>query len=606
MKKRQFIGILFLLLCILSSCMKDTSAYNPQNKEDVIIDNVENEQGENDDSDENLPEGKLVPGLHNIKIEIESSDGTIKERIFKYFMPISIDETKSIPLIFEFHDSYNLGIGSTSLNPLREITTSHPLIQHAIKENCIICFPAGTTEILEDNSVEINWKDTENNLLFFDALIEYFKTRTPLVDCNRIYLTGESNGAEFSFLLALKRSNIIAAITPRAGIINLDNYLTELPERAVPIRIFAGTIDEIVAHNEIIRNITLWAEKIGGYFANDMIYTEDAIEISGYKKVDTRIWEGAKADYQIFSIKEEQHDINISQCLSYMWEFMNSHFLDTNIDNLYIKSSIKEISAQCGEPFKFFIEYTDGATINISSPKGWDFQLNDKIITMKAPSDFYGLVDREGEIVFTVSKNNNTTTMSIPYKLNAPKDYFEIGDIYYNDEFEPIGVVFWVNENNIREAKIVNLEEVTTQGKLKDIKFGNFGKDFISPNYDDGEENTSNHMKQNETLNKPLTNVTSGLVWAATYEYKGISNWYLPALNELKDIDKNLTILNNKINEVGGEVIFDTAKYWSSTVTSNNNMKTFNLINFSTHQNLNTTNDAFFHVRAIKKVSKNK
>ena len=60
MKKYWIVAL--LMLFIGASCVDDTSAYDSQQKEDVKVDNVKNEQGNTDE--EELPEGKLVPGIH--------------------------------------------------------------------------------------------------------------------------------------------------------------------------------------------------------------------------------------------------------------------------------------------------------------------------------------------------------------------------------------------------------------------------------------------------------------------------------------------------------------------------------------------------------------
>jgi poly(3-hydroxybutyrate) depolymerase len=327
----------------------------------VDVDNVDNEQGDNETEDEELPDGELVPGIHLVKINVTQPDGQVVERRFKYYMPISVDASKPISLIFEFHGSYTFDAGVKPSDPLRDISVGHTLIQHAIKENCVVCFPAGTVEMQEDGSGAVNWQYSEKHLPFVDAMIDYFRGRTPSVDMNRVYSTGQSSGAIFSFVLAYERPEVFAAITPRAGQMSLAGA-SELPKRAVPVRVFAGVADETVVHSAVLANMTDWAEKIGGYFASDMVLVEDSIEIENYKVVDVRYWTGGKADYQIYSLKEEGHGISISYCMPYMWEFMASHTLDGSTDNLFVTSSIKEIEAQCGQTIEFDVNYTEGAT----------------------------------------------------------------------------------------------------------------------------------------------------------------------------------------------------------------------------------------------------
>lgn len=170
--KKIWILIMLIPLFSLVSCMEDTSAYLPQEKENVAVDDVENEKGDGDDGDEVLPEGKLVPGIHLVKLNVTEPDGQVVERRFKYFMPISIDESKPISLIFEFHGSWTFDAGVTPEDPIAGISVRHFWNQHAIKENCVICFPAGTAETQEDGSGAVNWAKSERHLPFVDAMIE--------------------------------------------------------------------------------------------------------------------------------------------------------------------------------------------------------------------------------------------------------------------------------------------------------------------------------------------------------------------------------------------------------------------------------------------------
>ena len=594
-----------LMLFSMTSCLDDESAYEPQLKENVTVDKTEGNQG---GEEQEYPEGALVPGIHQVTIDVTLPDGSVEERRFKYFMPISIDESQPISLIFEFHGSYSFDAGVTPPNPIEGITQAHTLNQHAIQENCIICFPAGSVEMQEDTSGAVNWQNSERHLPFVDAMVEYFKERSPRIDTDRIYSTGQSSGAIFSFVLAFERSDVFAAITPRAGQMSLANQ-TQMPTRAVPIRVFAGIDDDIVIHSAVISNMTSWAEKIGGYFASDMVLTNDSIEIENYRKVDTRIWSGGKTDLQIYSLQEEGHSIAIGYVLPYMWEFMENHPKNAQTNNLFVNCSMNEIEAQCGQTFSLNVNYTEDASFSIETPKGWTMVQSDKEITLKAPSDFFGAVGRNGNIILSVTKNGAIISKKIPYKLLAPKNYFEVGDIYYNEAFKPIGVVCWVNENNIKEATIINLEEVTTQGTYQTIHFGNFGADFNTPDYENGEANTAAHITQNSNLSQPMNNVTSGLIWAAEYRYEDVDGWYLPAINEIKAINDNLSLIEDVIVSIGGEALVHTATYdayLSSTVTLNEGAKCFHMFNFTTgaEQTYSGVDTAYYRARAFKKVYK--
>jgi len=609
---KKIINYIFLFLLVFSfnslySCIDDESSYEAQIKEKVEVDEIVVDK----DSTATEPhDGILVPGMHTVKLDVltlgeDNVEVTVKRR-FKYFMPISIDASKPISLIFEFHGSW-LYEGENAPDPLENISIGNPLCQHAIKENCIIVFPAGE-DVKNDDGGAVNWQNSEKHLPFVDEMVKYFKNSTPQIDINRIYSTGQSSGAIFSFVLAFERSEVFAAITPRAGQMNIDSKVS-LPTRAVPIRVFSGINDNIVQHEAVIQNMTTWAKRIGGYFENDMIYTQDSIEISNYKIVDTRIWSGGNTDLQIFCIQDEGHGVVMSKVLPYMWTFMQEHTLDNSTTSYFVTSEVKEIDAQCGQSIEFNINYSDGAMVRLENiPESWNPIIEGKVIKMLAPSDFFANIQRKGIMKLIAEKDGEEKSLEISYNLNAPKTYFEVGDLYYDKDFNVVGIVFWVNKLNIKEAKIVNLEEVTTAGSYQTINFGNFGNTFVTPNYEDGKPNTDLHIKENIDKELGLTENNSALVWAYDYSYKNEDSWYLPALNELKALGNNIADVNKSLGENDGEQIqlgrWDS--YLSSTVTLKDSKKCFHMYNFGTLSESEQvkTNTSYFRARAIKKVTK--
>ena len=98
MKKYRNLLLLIPFL-VLFSCMEDESEYSSQEKENVQVDQV---TVDTTDTDEELPEGQLVPGLHLVKLKVLQGQDSV-ERQFKYYMPVSTDASKPISLLFEFH-----------------------------------------------------------------------------------------------------------------------------------------------------------------------------------------------------------------------------------------------------------------------------------------------------------------------------------------------------------------------------------------------------------------------------------------------------------------------------------------------------------------------
>ena len=608
MKKYRNLLLLIPFL-VLFSCMEDESEYSSQEKENVQVDQV---TVDTTDTDEELPEGQLGPGLHLVKLKVLQGQDSV-ERQFKYYMPVSTDASKPISLLFEFHGSYEFEAGEEVPNPISGISETHVLNQKAIKENYIICYPAGWPEFQQDSSGAVNWagENYTRSLPFIDAMLKYFtQDNEPQVDPNRIYSTGQSSGAILSFSLALHRPEQFAAITPRAG----QSASTDpFPSRAVPVRVFAGEKDQTVVHSAVITNMTKWAEEIGGYFAADM--QMDSTVFEDYADVTIRYWHGGKADYEIYSLAGIDHNISVSSCADAMFEFQKNHTLDNAATPLFITTSIKEINAQCGETISFKISYTEGATLGMTNtPKGWDVQLQGNEVILKAPADYFGNIDRKGNITFTVTQGTQApVSCEVSYNLNSPKTYFEVGDIYYNENFDPIGVVVWVNQSNIREAKIISPQKPGQYGSI--LYCGNgegLGLDFQTPDRKNGYQNTQDMLVRNNTFAEPYTADNAAFVWASEYSVAGEKGWYLPAIEELAAANSNLTLINEALTSIGGQAL-DGNVYSSTTQVENGaQKKTFYYYNFKTgaeETKLPYDNNSeylgYIVVRAMKTVTKN-
>ncbi len=596
MYMRIYFSMLLFGLFAFSACVKDTSEYLSQEKKDVEIDQY--------DTVAVTPggtEGELQPGIHLVKLDIEAK-GTKTIRRFKYFMPVSIDKSKPISLIFDFHGSYGAG-----QDPIANVSMSQPLLQLAIKQNCIIAIPAG-----EDTGSAVNWQNSEYHFPFVDGMIDFFKNQTPQIDVNRIYTCGHSSGAIFSYVLAFYRSDVFAAAVPVAGQMKIQDSEVP-PNRVVPIRAFNAKKDESVIASAVVDNITVWANKVAGYFPADAVYS-DTLHIDNYKPYLTKKWNGGKGDIELFMIEDEGHSINWTRIMPLMWEFMAAHPKNVGSSGLYISSELKRFDAIEGQTLTSEIRYTAGATVSIvSAPSDWSVTFSGNILKVKAPNDFFGAstVNRKGEIKLSVSGNRATASISLPYSLAAPKTYYEIGDLIYDASFKPTGVVFWVNPSNIKEAKIIALEHTTRQ-------FGAVGANFFTPSYTDGYGNTLALIDQNKTLATKLTATTSAFVYA--YEYKAsVGNtigWYLPAVDELKALDANLTAVNNALKTYGTalEVTSSSGSYYlSSTMLKNGTTKQFQTFDFNTNPSWHgyyplsanaSDNSAYVATRPIKKVVK--
>ncbi len=610
--------ILLLAVSLSWACVEDKSAYLPQQKEDVSVDPPSNEPG----GDPILGPDELRPGVSEVTLDVTLTSGEVVKRRFKYYLPASIDPARPISLIFEFHGSWEYEDGQPIPDPIAGIRENHTLNALASKENCITIFPAGDVD--EENSV-VNWAGDgyHRSLPFVDAILEYMSSKTPRYDENRVYTTGQSSGGIFSYVLAFYRSEAFAAALPRSGQMSLDE-MTQFPATVVPTRAFNGVLDDIVVYETgALPNFTKWAEKVAGYYPANSTDL-DTLTVEGYViggvtcQMARRVWRGGSADIELFSLIQEGHGINITRLLDYMWEFMSTHVRNqTAAPALYMNASVNDVTLEEGQSATFNFSLSSDAEFTYDIPADWNPKVNEntKSIRVTAPNDFFTTEHREGNFVLTATRGSETKEFRIPYKLNAPKAYFEVGDVYYVN-FVPVGVVVWVNSKNIREAKIVTLQ--LPDGNFADIFYngsaaGNrLGPDFETPSRTDGVGNTAAMMAKNPTL--PIPNTARGSLWVscATLSPEGTSGWYLPAIDELAAIYPYLSRINATLTSLSAPNILAN-NYYSSTVaiSSSPGQKNYHYVDFRTgEEGINTPAVAnpefmsYIYGRAFKIVTK--
>lgn len=295
------------------SCGKDTSVYEAQKKEDVA-----SATHFEPDGDDNPEGGALKRGVHKVALNVTLLDGSIVKREFKYYMPNSVDESKPVPLTFNFHGSYTYDEGITPPDPILSISPNHILNRIADSTNMIVIWPAGIAE-----TGAVNWQNTDKNLSFVEAMLTFFEQKVPSVDQKRIYACGHSSGAIFSFVLAYNMSERFAAVCPVSGQMRLPTAVVQ-PGYKTAIRAFNGEKDETVNYTATQTNIKAWAERIGGYKINKGMPAPVVLKQGRYN-IDAYKWNGGDVDIELFGVLGEGHGVDWFEIMPLMWEFMRSH-----------------------------------------------------------------------------------------------------------------------------------------------------------------------------------------------------------------------------------------------------------------------------------------
>lgn len=190
--------------------------------------------------------------------KLVTSEG--EERKFIVTVPDSVNESNSVPVVIVIHGTNSSG----------QIFHDKPdlWVPKAEQEGFIVVHPTALVHCYIDNGNEktvtkwsfgdLGQNDTEmgglplcegqtlaNDLEFFDMMVDILKTEYP-VDENRIYVTGNSNGAGMGLRLAAERSDVFAAIAVNAG---AQSLFIEKPDDSRPISILftVGAKDHLLA-----------------------------------------------------------------------------------------------------------------------------------------------------------------------------------------------------------------------------------------------------------------------------------------------------------------------------------------------------------------------
>lgn len=192
----------------------------------------------NHDDPDPLIEKGLIPKMVNVD-DID--------RDYLVYVPEIYTGDDPVPLVFGFH-----GHGA-EINDLFEVSKFYEI---ADKEGFIWVLPQG----LEDNNGITGWdtgSSSSNDLSFVNLMIIVLSSEYN-IDPKRVYASGFSNGAFFSFHLACHMEQKIAAIGAVSGYMSWGDLLNCNPDKPVPVLQIHGTTDGIVPYSGVQNSLDHW------------------------------------------------------------------------------------------------------------------------------------------------------------------------------------------------------------------------------------------------------------------------------------------------------------------------------------------------------------
>ena len=174
----------------------------------------------------------LGPGDHTVEVE---HDGL--KRTALVHVPASIEVGAPAPLVLNFH-----GFTSNAAQQ-SQFSAMNPL---ADAEGFIVAYPQGIDSSWNAGACCGNaMTQLIDDVGFVRKLVDALAAQL-CIDGKRVYATGMSNGGFMSHRLACEASDVFAAIAPVSAVNGTEPCA---PERPVPVMMFNGTADILVAYN---------------------------------------------------------------------------------------------------------------------------------------------------------------------------------------------------------------------------------------------------------------------------------------------------------------------------------------------------------------------
>ena len=234
-------------------------------------------------------------------------DGNAREYII--YVPASYDGSITYPLLFNFHGGGGTSSDFININDMRPIADT---------AGFIAIYPQAATDP-DDGSFSWLHKapTTHNDIFFIEAIIDTLSTEY-MIDNNRVYACGYSEGGIFSYELGCRLNNRIAAFSSVSGSMLVDAFRDSYynlgfcsPAHPTAVLLIPGTND-MSPHSTYsgFQPYYMSADEITTYWSNynntdinPIISQIPNINISDGSTVERRVWENGDNCVRVEELK---------------------------------------------------------------------------------------------------------------------------------------------------------------------------------------------------------------------------------------------------------------------------------------------------------------
>ena len=234
-------------------------------------------------------------------------DGNAREYIV--YIPASYDGSNSYPLLFSFHGGGGTSSDFINTNDMRPIADTAGFI--AIYPQAAIDPDDGSFSWLHKAPT------THNDIFFIEAIIDTLSTQY-MIDNNRVYACGYSEGGIFSYELGCRLNNRIAAFSSVSGSMLVDAFRDSYydlgfcsPVHPTAVLLIPGTND-MSPHSTYsgfqpyymsAAEITTYWSNYNNTDINPIISQLPNINISDGSTVERRVWESGDNCVRVEELK---------------------------------------------------------------------------------------------------------------------------------------------------------------------------------------------------------------------------------------------------------------------------------------------------------------
>ena len=168
-------------------------------------------------------------------------------REYIMYIPSSVESRTNLPVIFNFHGYSDLANNFFNMTELTDIADENGVVLVYPQGSPLNGGPSHWNAAPFNSSSFVN-KSNVNDLEFFLHLLDEVNQNN-ILDLNRVYAIGYSNGGMFSHFLACNTEDVFAAIGDVAGTMLVDAYDNCNPSSPMPVLKIHGTSDNVVSYN---------------------------------------------------------------------------------------------------------------------------------------------------------------------------------------------------------------------------------------------------------------------------------------------------------------------------------------------------------------------